>query len=61
MIGILGFWGYLDSMFLRELWGSYGGGAGDAGVEGVEGGVGGAGVVDSKTLCFRGVLKIRLS
>ena len=22
MIGILGFWGYLDSMFLRELWGS---------------------------------------
>ena len=52
MIGILGFWGYLDSMFLRGLWGSYGGGAGDAGV------VGG---VDSKTLCFRGVLKIRLS
>ena len=49
MIGILRFWGYSDSMFLRELWGSYGGGAG---VEGV---------VDSKTLCFRGVLKIRLS
>ena len=52
MIGILRFLGYFDSMFLRELWGSYGGGAGDAGVEGV---------VDSKTLCFRGVLKIRLS
>ena len=49
MIEFLGFWGYLDSMFLRELWGRYGG---DAGVEGV---------VDSKTLCFRGVLKIRLS
>ena len=46
MIGILRFLGYLDSMFLRELWGSYGGGAGG---------------VDSKTLCFRGVLKIRLS
>ena len=45
MIGILGFLGYFDSMFC----GSYGG---------VEGG---AGVVDSKTLCFRGVLKIRLS
>ena len=48
MIGILGFLGYFDSMFC----GSYGGGAGDAGVEGG---------VDSKTLCFRGVLKIRLS
>ena len=52
MIGILRFWGYFNSMFLRELWESYGGGAGDAGVEGD---------VDSKTLCFRGVLKIRLS
>ena len=51
MIGILRFLGYFDSMFC----GSYGGvegGAGDAGVEGS---------VDSKTLCFRGVLKIRLS
>ena len=48
MIGILRFLGYFDSMFC----GSYGGVAGDAGV---------AGVVDSKTLCFRGVLKIRLS
>ena len=48
MIGILGFLGYFDSMFC----GSYGG---------VEGGTGVEGGVDSKTLCFRGVLKIRLS
>ena len=52
MIGILRFLGLFGFYVLRELWGSYGGGAGDAGVEGV---------VDSKTLCFRGVLKIRLS
>ena len=45
MIGILRFLGYLDSMFC----GSY------------EGDAGGAVSVDSKTLCFRGVLKIRLS
>ena len=49
MIEILGFLGLFGFYVLRELWGSYGGGAG---VEGV---------VDSKTLCFRGVLKIRLS
>ena len=56
MIGILRVLGYLDSMFLRELWGSYGGVMGELwGGAGVEGGV------DSKTLCFRGVLKIRLS
>ena len=32
-----------------------------AGDVGVEGGAGVEGGVDSKTLCFRGVLKIRLS
>ena len=48
MIGILRFLGYFDSMFC----GIYGG---------VVGGAGDAGSVDSKTLCFRGVLKIRLS
>ena len=48
MIEILGFLGYYDSMFC----GIY---------EGVEGDAGGAGGADSKTLCFRGVLKIRLS
>ena len=52
MIEILGFLGLFGFYVLRELWGSYGGGAGDAGVEEV---------VDLKTLCFRGVLKIRLS